>query len=262
MTTERAYFTDGRDRDAEHDRLARLASHFDPATQDWLVRVAPLSEGDAALEFGFGAGRMLNWFAGRVGPTGRVLGIDTELGHARDLADGVVVRSGDVHDAPDEPGSFDLVYARLLLEHLPDPLAALRQMARWARPGAIVAIEDLDCRDVRAADPDHPDAPAFNAVIRGVQDALIEAGTVDPNLGARLSALMTEAGLTVVDETRVETEWETGSSWSRLQAETTRLLAAVTDRPDVMTDAAAVLERPGLRYHGQVNVAVAGRVAG
>ena len=40
-----------------------------------------------------------------------------------------------------EADTFDLVYMRFALDHCYDPLAALRQMVRAARPGGVVMIE-------------------------------------------------------------------------------------------------------------------------
>jgi SAM-dependent methyltransferase len=39
---------------------------------------------------------------------------------------------------------FDLVYARLLLHHLPEPVAMLRKLAAWTRPGGILVVQDYD----------------------------------------------------------------------------------------------------------------------
>ena len=39
---------------------------------------------------------------------------------------------------------FDLVYVRFLLTHLPEPASALAAIVRLARPGGIVAVEDID----------------------------------------------------------------------------------------------------------------------
>lgn len=47
---------------------------------------------------------------------------------------------GDLHTADLPVGSFDLVTAAHLVEHLPDPLAALARMARLLRPGGVLIL--------------------------------------------------------------------------------------------------------------------------
>jgi SAM-dependent methyltransferase len=44
-------------------------------------------------------------------------------------------------DAPFAPGSFDLVTAFHVLEHLPDPVGVLRRMLGWLAPGGIAVVE-------------------------------------------------------------------------------------------------------------------------
>lgn len=40
--------------------------------------------------------------------------------------------------------SFDVVHAHQVLQHLSDPVAALREMRRVARPGGLIAVRDAD----------------------------------------------------------------------------------------------------------------------
>jgi SAM-dependent methyltransferase len=55
------------------------------------------------------------------------------------------VEAADVTAAQAFPGSpFDLVYARLLLHHLREPVAMLRKLAAWVRPGGLVVVQDYD----------------------------------------------------------------------------------------------------------------------
>lgn len=50
----------------------------------------------------------------------------------------------DVHRLPYPDDSFDIVHAHQVLQHLPDPVTALREMARVTRPGGYVAARDSD----------------------------------------------------------------------------------------------------------------------
>ena len=96
--------------------------------------------------------------AAAAGPDGAVLGIERDPVHiecARTLAqkqgaDALEIREGDALDLPlsdDETGSFDLVYCRFVLEHLPNPLEAVKEMLSAAPEDcglAFVLIQHLD----------------------------------------------------------------------------------------------------------------------
>src|SRR5262249_12708799 len=51
---------------------------------------------------------------------------------------------GDVYALDFDDGCFDLVHAHQVLQHLTDPVAALREMGRVCRPGGLVAARDAD----------------------------------------------------------------------------------------------------------------------
>jgi SAM-dependent methyltransferase len=131
------------------------------------------------------------------GPDGEVIGVDideAELGIARgEAADAgvgnVEYRTASVDELRSD-GAFDLVYARFLLSHLPDPGAALRSMVGAARPGATVAVEDIDyavgfCR---------PPCAAYDAFWDLYPRLAADAGG-DARIGRRLPALLAGAGL-------------------------------------------------------------------
>ena len=54
-------------------------------------------------------------------------------------------------------GRFDLVHTRFLLEHVPDPLAIVREMVAAARPGGRIVLIDDD-HDLLRFWPDCPEA--------------------------------------------------------------------------------------------------------
>ncbi|WP_026197573.1 class I SAM-dependent methyltransferase [Sciscionella marina] len=110
-----------------------------------------LRPGLSVLDIGCGPGTITVDLAERVAP-GRVLGVDPSaavLEEARANAEqagrgNVTFEQGDVYalDIPDD--SVDVVHAHQVLLHLTDPVAALREMLRIARPGGLVAVRDTD----------------------------------------------------------------------------------------------------------------------
>jgi SAM-dependent methyltransferase len=102
------------------------------------------------LDVGCGPGTITLGLARLVAP-GSVTGIDREAGvleQARSHAasEGVAARfeEGDVYALRFEDASFDVVHAHQVLQHLSDPVAALREMRRVLRPGGVVAVRDGD----------------------------------------------------------------------------------------------------------------------
>ncbi|MCI0341729.1 MAG: methyltransferase domain-containing protein, partial [Planctomycetales bacterium] len=136
----------------EQARLVRLNDWINP---ECLRAIAPRI-GERTLDVGCGLGILAREIAEATGAP--VLAVDRErrqLAAARSRgtarwggpAERVEFREGDATALPlrpDERGTFDLVHARFLLEHLPDPLAAVREMVRAARPGGRVVLMDDD----------------------------------------------------------------------------------------------------------------------
>jgi ubiquinone/menaquinone biosynthesis C-methylase UbiE len=102
------------------------------------------------LDVGCGPGTITVDLAARVAP-GRVVGLDVSadpLAEARAAASraGVEVtfEVGDVYALGVDDDSFDVVHAHQVLQHLTDPVAALREMARVCRPCGVIAVRDVD----------------------------------------------------------------------------------------------------------------------
>ncbi|HEX7533143.1 MAG TPA: methyltransferase domain-containing protein, partial [Methyloceanibacter sp.] len=121
-------------RDAEeYRRLRDQAAMWQSATEKVLDAVG-LSAGMSALDVGSGPGVVMRSMASRVGPEGSITGIeiDAKLG-AQALAD-LRAEGGAKFTQIDadmqqldmvKGGPFDLVYCRLFLMHMQDPVAAL-----------------------------------------------------------------------------------------------------------------------------------------
>src|SRR5262245_50690615 len=101
------------------------------------------------LDVGCGPGTITAGLAGYV-PQGHVTGIDAVPGiveQARDLTrdhGNLEFTTGDVYalDYPDD--TFGVVHAHQVLQHLSDPVRALREMRRVTKPGGLVAARDGD----------------------------------------------------------------------------------------------------------------------
>ena len=132
-----------------HESVLRSHTWRDVANS--AAYLAPLLEaGMSLLDVGCGPGTLTVDLARHVAP-GRVVGVDAveevlEGARARATAAGVTVEfvQGDVYhlDVPDD--SFDVVHAHQVLQHLTDPVAALREMRRVARLGGVVAVRESD----------------------------------------------------------------------------------------------------------------------
>jgi ubiquinone/menaquinone biosynthesis C-methylase UbiE len=174
------------------------------ATAAFLSRIG-VGAGWRCLDVGCGDGQVTLELARAVGRDGRIVGIDIDEGAlavAREAAQQAGVRAEFVCADAAEPfrlDAFDLVYSRLLLSHLADPVAALRAMRSAVRAGGWVAVEDLFTGTLRA----EPPAPALDR-LQDVYSATVRAHGGDPTIGPRLRALLSVAGLDHVREDIVE----------------------------------------------------------
>jgi len=114
-----------------------------------------LRAGQSVLDVGCGPGTITVDLATLVSP-GRVIGVDRSadaVEEARASAAGsgnaartanVTFEVGDVYalDLPDD--SVDVVHAHQVMQHLTDPVAALREMTRVCRRGGVIAARDAD----------------------------------------------------------------------------------------------------------------------
>lgn len=109
-----------------------------------------LTPGVSVLDVGCGPGNLTVDLARRVAP-GRVVGIDNAVSivqRARTDAppdvDNVEFRSGSAYSLDFDDAEFDIVHAHQVLQHVNDPVAALREMQRVCRSGGIIAAREAD----------------------------------------------------------------------------------------------------------------------
>jgi len=153
-----------------------------------------LTAGASVLDVGCGPGTITVDIARRVAP-GRVVGLDASAaviedarGHAAGV-DNIEFRAGDVYALDVDDGTFDVVHAHQVLQHLHDPVKALQEMKRVCKPGGVVAARDGDY----GAFTWYPTEPALDAWL-ALYRKIARANQGEPDAGRRLPAWAHAAG--------------------------------------------------------------------
>ena len=181
-----------------------LRSHQRRTAADSAAYLLPhLKPGLSVLDVGCGPGTITADLAARVTP-GSVTAVDQSadvLGVARAEVQqhglsNVSFATADVHrlDFPD--GTFDVVHAHQVLQHVADPVGALREMKRVCAPGGIVAARDADY----AGFIWFPQLPALD-LWRELYQRAARANRGEPDAGRRLLSWAQQAGFADVTPT-------------------------------------------------------------
>jgi AhpD family alkylhydroperoxidase len=153
--------------------------------------------GQVVLDIGSGAGIDCLIAAEKVGPTGKVIGLDMTpemIERARRNAReggaaNVEFRLGDAEKMPVEDGSVDWVISNCVINLSPDKPAVFREIARVLRPGGRIAISDIVADELPEALRQSRDA--WTGCLAGAisEEAyvagLVAAGLVDVRVSAR-----------------------------------------------------------------------------
>ncbi len=96
---------------------------------------------------------------------------------------------GDIYQPPFAPGSFDHLFVSFVLEHLPDPVAALNALQTVLKPGGSITVIEGDHGSAYF----HPDHAGARRAIQCLIDLQARAGG-DSLIGRRLYPLLVQAG--------------------------------------------------------------------
>jgi SAM-dependent methyltransferase len=184
-------------RQAEQERLERQA-HELAHDSSWLFDQVGVREGWRAIEIGCGPQGCLGLLAERVGPTGRVVGIERsaeQVVRAQQFVTdshltNVEVLHADARQTGLPEHSFDFATARLVLVNVPEPELFVQEMVRLVRPGGSVALHEPDSTTQRC----DPPLPAQSRLLQ-VLNTYAEMNGIDRTIGPRVPRLLRDAGL-------------------------------------------------------------------
>lgn len=183
---------------AEYQRLRAQAAVWEASTVRALEAVE-LQPGMTCLDAGCGPGEVMRLLGSRVGPTGHVTGLDVDATIGKEALGVLTATVGrqfsfypldlemtaEFANAP-----YDLVYARLVLIHLKEPVAVLRRLWACVKPGGTLLVQDYDMSFTHL----YPTTWTFGEFQR-VLLGTFEAGGKDYRIGSRMPRLFVDAGI-------------------------------------------------------------------
>jgi ubiquinone/menaquinone biosynthesis C-methylase UbiE len=183
-----------------HDSVLR--SHRWRTAENSAAYLLPrLKPADRLLDVGVGPGTITLDLAERLS-AGSVIGIDAAPAAVAATHALAVVRGAsnlrllvaDVYQLGFADASFDVVHAHQVLQHLGDPVNALREMRRVCVPGGLVAVRDADY----AAMTWYPPSKALTRWLDLYHEVARSNGG-EPDAGRRLLSWAHAAGFSEVD---------------------------------------------------------------
>lgn len=183
-----------------HHESVRRSHEWRTAANSAAYLAEGLRPGSSLLDVGCGSGTITADLAALVAP-GPVTAVDASaeiLEDAERVAAGrgltnLRFEAADVYALPYADGAFDVVHAHQVLQHLADPVAALREMRRVTAPEGVVAARDADY----AAMTWHPAVPELDEWL-ALYHRVAGHNRGEPDAGRHLRAWAHAAGFTDV----------------------------------------------------------------
>jgi SAM-dependent methyltransferase len=169
----------------------------------------PLRPEMRVLDLACGDGFYTRRIAERLGPTGHITGADINLAYLAEARDEAACRKGravidfvaaSFDRLPFPDGTFDFVWCAQSLYTLPDPIVALRHMARVLRPDGVVAVLENDTlHQVFLPWPVRLELPLRAAELQSFIEG--DQNSSKYYVGRRLAATLAAAGLEPLETT-------------------------------------------------------------
>ena len=181
------------------ERQELLAKVFAPVTNR-LLSVLQLPSGARGLDLGCGIGATTRQISRTLDKPNEIVGLELNpdlVEAAKKLSsseDGVFFKQGDVSALEFADNSFDFVFARYLLMHLPEPEAVLKEMLRVCKSGGAVAIQEPDFSFQRC----YPDSWAYQR-LPGLFSRLFPDAFLGPKLWSLFQKLGYSSSNVLVD---------------------------------------------------------------
>jgi ubiquinone/menaquinone biosynthesis C-methylase UbiE len=168
----------------------------------WMLAAGDVRRGEVCVDVGSGTGTMTRRLAGLTGPDGRALGVEPngmlrvvaqaraeEVGSTAEFCQGLAA------ELPLPDDSVDVVWCERVLQHVPEPQAAIAEFVRALRPGGRALLLDSDHESRVESDMDPAVARAMIAAFMGqlanpmsarnIPRLAMAAGlSVDPDIGS------------------------------------------------------------------------------
>jgi len=183
------------------------------------------------LEVGGGGGSLTRWLCEQTGPTGHVTATDIEPRFLEEIGSSrLEVRRHDITDEDLPDGQFDLVHARWLLHHLPNPEEVIARMVAALRPGGWILLEEVDFFPIHTSS-----SQVYTDFMTGLTRAVVAASGGDCFWARDLPALVANQDLVEVNASGDQFVLRGGSPWAKF------LALSATQIRDTMTGSSETL---------------------